>query len=364
MVRDSSMPRCISPRMTRITSVAYRFTHSCCGLTGLTLDRLARSATGSPMLVYQSPKMSSTASGSRYCLPHGRRSRSPRSRRVHADAASRCQESPAAGGPDTCPGTASSMSPSARARFNLEVEMVDPIADITRSLVQRFKAADDHQVFFEVPAVGSVPDIVVAQFDHQAVQMRLSMGLGPVREVTAVRTLRALTAGARDLKVLAARADVSTAHMRRLILPRLADLGWVESLGVRDTHVRLVHRFEPLVRWSVSVEAKRAKWREAVAQARRHLSFVNRAYIALDAANIKPAVDVADNLASFGIGLISVDAATGSAVVIRNPRARRRPEPGPQHLVGERLWELHTSGQTSGPVYPVFGRTLKRTAMV
>lgn len=239
--------------------------------------------------------------------------------------------------------------------------MIDPIAEIARSLVGRLKAPDDHQVFFEVPAVGSVPDVVIAQFNHQAVQMRLAMGQGPVRDMTAVRTLRCLTAGIRDVEAVAEHVGVSRAHARRSVLGQLAEDGWVQPLTGRDGRVELVHPFLPLVSWMVTVEAKRSKWREAVSQARQHLGFANRAFIALDEAHIGAVRPVSSGLADAGIGLMSVDAATMQARVVAQPRGRRRPEATAQHLVGERLWDLHLRGEASGPVYPVFGRELARS---
>ncbi len=258
-------------------------------------------------------------------------------------------------------GTADAMTGDVTTRFALEVDMIDPIAESARSLLGRLKAPEDHHVFFEVPAVGSVPDVVIAQFNHQAVHTRLAAGQGPVRDMTAVRTLRCLTAGVRDLDVVSDHVGVSRAHLRRSVLGQLAEDGWVEPLASREGRVELLHPFLPLLSWMVTVEAKRSKWREAVSQARQHLGFANRAFIALDEAHMGPAREVSSGLADVGIGLMSVDAATMQARVVSQPRGRRRPDATSQHLVGERLWDLHLQGRTSGPVYPVFGRELARS---
>ena len=250
--------------------------------------------------------------------------------------------------------------------FARESQMLAPLAAAAPALCVGM--AGGPEVFFEVPLAAGVPDLVVVSFDAPVVKARLAAGLAPVVEVSAVRTLAGLGTGMTDLGDIAAAAGLSAAHLRRNVLPELMHAGWVGPL--QNGRVQLLHPFAPVVSWAVAVEAKRSAWAQAVSQARRMLPAADRVFVALDAARARPAVSNAAQLASMGVGLVTVEAdpAAGSAPVgvISSPR-RGRPglprghrgtTPAAKALLGERVWDLHLAGRRHGPVHQVFGRDL------
>lgn len=225
------------------------------------------------------------------------------------------------------------------------------------------------EVFFEVPLAAGVPDMVVAAFDAAVVTGRHAAGLGPVVDVAGVRTLVALTAGVTDVPALAVSAGLSVGYLQRTVLPVLADAGWVATS--RGAPVCVLHRFEPVVVWAVTVEAKRSAWAQAAAQAQRHVAAADRAFIAMDAAHARRAVDHAGHLAGAGVGVVTVradpDGALGTGVDVvaypkpgrpRLPRAHRAPNVVAKTLLGERVWDLALDGRRHGPTHLVFGRDL------
>ena len=231
------------------------------------------------------------------------------------------------------------------------------------------------EVFFEVPLAAGVPDMVAVAFDAAVLKRRLEAGLAPVVNVSAVRTLTALSAGAVEVAAISDVAGLSTGYLRRSVLPGLAAAGWVQWRA--GTVVRLLHDFVPVVSWAVTVEAKRAGWAQAVSQAQRHVVAADRAFVALDAARAGAAVAHAAHLARAGVGLVTVRAVHdadgvegvqhGSMVEVasfpmvgrpRLPRARRSPNVCAKALLGERVWELALGGCRSGPTHLVFGRDL------
>lgn len=165
--------------------------------------------------------------------------------------------------------------------------MLPALHAASRELTAGLSDAEERVVMFEVPAFESVPDMVVTLLDDDVVERRQAWGGEPVTDPSAVRALVALTAGVGHLDDIALHVGVSRGHLRRSTLSALAEAGWTVPLGPRDAAVELLHAYEPLVQWVVTVEAKRTKWREAVAQARRHLRVADRAYVALDAAHVR-----------------------------------------------------------------------------
>jgi hypothetical protein len=222
------------------------------------------------------------------------------------------------------------------------------------ALVAGLPESDDRVVLFEVPAFESIPDIVIAQLDHDVVGQRRSAGVAAVADLTCVRALIGLTAGITDLDALALRAGVGRAHLRRKVLPALVDAGWLA--GPSDLSLRIP--LQPVLSWVVTVEAKRSKWREAVSQARRHQRVADRAFVALDAASANPARQWSAELAGQGIGMVTVDASTHVATVERRPRRGPKVDVDARHLLGERVMEMTAAGATVGKTFPVFGQVL------
>jgi len=266
-------------------------------------------------------------------------------------------------GPDAEVGAAPSGS---RVVFAREAQMLPLLAAGAGALCAGL--AGEAEVFFEVPLAAGVPDMVVVTFDADAVRVRLRAGLGPVVNVSAVRTLVALAEGATDLGDLAAVAGFSSGYLRRGVLPALATAGWVEPLDRGAVQVR--HVFAPVVSWAVTVEAKRTAWAQAAAQAHRHLPAADRAFVAIDAAYARRAVANAAHLAGTGVGVATVSAdpdECGATVDVASypkpnrpglPRGHRGVNPASKALLGERVWELRLAGRQQGPTYPVFGRDL------
>ena len=214
-------------------------------------------------------------------------------------------------------------------------------------------------VLFEIPAAGGVPDLIRVAFDPAVARRRLKLGLHPVIDHTAMRVLTALAGGPKPLAVLALAARVSSAHLRRAIVPTLVDAGWVAPLTVRGDQapVTPLVRHRPLARSVVTVEAKRRDWRGAIRQARRHTSCADRAYIAIDAATPGRLLEMASPLSSSGIGVITVDADRHRATVLSRPAAGF-PQPDEHRLIGERAWSLVLAGTDTWATFDVFGRDL------
>jgi hypothetical protein len=214
-------------------------------------------------------------------------------------------------------------------------------------------------VLFEVPAAGGVPDLIRVAFDPAVVRRRAQLGLVPVVDQTAMRVLTAVSSGPRPLAVVAMQAAISTAHLRRTVVPALVEAGWLAPLKARgdqaDVCPTLRHR--SLVRSVVTVEVKRRDWRGAIRQARRHTSCADRAYIAIDAATSGQLLRVAAPLSQAGIGVITVDSDSSTAFVVTRPAAGF-PRPDEHRLIGERAWSLVLAGTDTWATFDVFGRDL------
>lgn len=249
--------------------------------------------------------------------------------------------------------------------------MVPALATAAAALVTGLPGADEAETFLEVPLAAGVPDLVIVAFDDTTITERRVANLAPVVDVAHARTLATLTRGTNRLDDLAQEAGVSAPHLRRSVLPALVTAGWIEPLTPRTRHIVLTHAYRPVVRWAVTVEAKRSAWAYAAAQAQRHLAAADRAFVALDAAHARRALLAADHLAATGIGIATVTApatvAEPAAVDVVSyphprrphlPKRHRTPDPAAKGLLGERVWQLRLAGLRSGPTYPVFGQDL------
>jgi hypothetical protein len=239
-------------------------------------------------------------------------------------------------------------------RYDLEADMLPPLAEAVDALVVGLPNGFDRVVLFEVPAFESIPDMVIAQLDHGVLERRREAAVASVPDLTCVRALIGLTAGVVGLDALARRSGVSRAHLRRSVLPKLVEAGWVSDLGAPQLRIE----FEPVLNWVVTLEAKRSKWREAYTQARRHQRVADRAFVALDAACANPARSWSAEFAAQGLGLVTVDAQTHTATVERRPRRGPKLNVDARHLLGERVVEMTHDGATVGKTFPVFGKVL------
>lgn len=245
--------------------------------------------------------------------------------------------------------------------------MLPPLVEAVDVLVAGLQNTVDRVVLFEVPAFESIPDLVVAQLDRDALERRRAAGVAAVPDLASVRTLLGLAAGVADLDGLAYRAGVTRAHLRRKVIPSLTDAGWLDrragALNAQD-HLSLRVPFEPVLNWVVTVEAKRSKWREAYAQARRHQRVADRAFVALDAAAANPARSWSVEFARQGVGLVTVDAQTNAAKVERRPRRGPKADQDARALLAERVVEMTSAGTTVGKTFPVFGQVLSMRVCV
>lgn len=232
--------------------------------------------------------------------------------------------------------------------------MLPPLVEAVDALVAGLQNAADREVLFEVPAFESIPDLVIVQLNHDAVTRRRAAGVTAVPDLTCVRALAGLAAGIDSLDALAHRCGVTRAHLRRKVVPALVAAGWLSDLA----GLRLGAPFEPVLNWVVTVEAKRSKWREAYAQARRQKRVADRAFVALDAGSANPARQWSGEFAGQGIGLVTVDARTDTAKVERQPRRGPRPDADARLLLGERVLEMTAAGVSVGKTFPVFGQVL------
>ncbi|MFV9459217.1 MULTISPECIES: hypothetical protein [Rhodococcus] len=240
------------------------------------------------------------------------------------------------------------------ARFRAEADMLMPLA--------RAKAVFSKgcTALFEVPCTAGVPDIVLVQFDKKALGDR--GGRHPLTELVDVRVLAA-TAHARHpittswtTDSLASAAGVTAIHLKRSVLPRLVDGGHLETDG-KDW--RPTYRFRSLARKVVTIEAKLRDWRGAIAQASRHTSVADAAWVAMDASSVRTAANNHQWFTTYGVGLAAV-AIDGTVSPMIRPAA---PHTRPVHreLLVERAAALHQAGRVSGELPRVFGQTLVAT---
>lgn len=238
-----------------------------------------------------------------------------------------------------------------RIGFRWESDMLPPLRDALPVVVgQRCLA------LLEVPAAAGVPDLVALVLDEPVVARRLAGGLAPVQDLTHARVLQALTAGIDDIDQLSRTAQVTAAHLRRSVLPALTAAGWLNT-AANGASVVMHHPLEPIASLVVTVEAKKAAWQRAFKQALAHSASADRAFIAMDAMRATAVVEQRGVLRRMGVGVLTVDAVTGRVTVVARPR-QTAPVPVQRTLLAERAWALHLAGETAGPSWPVFGRTL------
>ncbi len=246
-------------------------------------------------------------------------------------------------------------------RFVREFDMHAPIAALAADLAAGLPGhrSQNAHVLFEVPAVAGVPDVLRVAFHAARLRNRARLGLGPVIDITALRVLLATGDGPRPLAGVAQAARVTSAHLRRAVVPALAEAGWLTPLEGRGDQTPVVPAvcYRSLVRSLVTVEAKRRDWRGAIVQARRHQSCADRAYIAIDVASSARLTELAGALSEAGIGVLTVSADTDSARLVTRPVAGF-PHVDEHSLMGERAWSLVLAGRNTWDTFTVFGRDL------
>lgn len=212
-------------------------------------------------------------------------------------------------------------------------------------------------VLFEIACNAGVPDIVLVELDRPAIAGR--PGTEPLTEAVDVRVMlgmgsvRAPMRRLWDLDELSDIAGVGSAHLRRIVLPRMVDSGHITMDGSKWLPT---YRFRSLARRIVTIEAKLRDWRGGVAQASRHTAVADAAWVAVDARTAGTAMNHPEWFSMYGVGLASVSS-NGEVEQLIEPAASCARQPD-RELLAERAASLHFSGQVSGPLPKVFGHTL------
>jgi len=222
--------------------------------------------------------------------------------------------------------------------------------------------------FFEVQTLRGVVDLLYARVSKQVIHTRARHQLPALIEIPAVAVMLALTElGAIEgngdpaqASGIAPRSSVSAGHLRRTILPKLVESGWVRAEGKGWIACQA---YQVPVSAMTAVEIKRGDWRRALSQAIAHRDFADT-YVALDRGRFTRPGSAAQAFEYTGVGLLTVDA--DDAVDTRVKRiihARRiRRQVLPRAVVAERVVALIEAGRRSGDVPPVFGRYLTTTS--
>jgi len=233
--------------------------------------------------------------------------------------------------------------------------MLGAIAESASAFVGRRRAARNPQVYFEFWAAEGTPDLVFFEFDAAELAHREEVGLGPVTGYSDVMVLAALRARPLGISELASQVMMSPAHLRRTVLPGLAQRSWVVQAVDRRWMSPIPIR--PLASWIAAIEAKRRDWKRALAQADRYRRFANRVVVVLDAAAaVQPALVQATSDGRVGVATLS--AATGRIRPLLLPAWKPARISAEFILAGEQAYSMRRAGVHSGVVLPVFGRTL------
>lgn len=225
------------------------------------------------------------------------------------------------------------------------------------SFTQDVSGGQAMDAFVEVPTASGIPDVMFVGWDQGAVQEREQLGLTPVLSLTHLRVLVRLTTCPASVLELSTASGVSAAHLRRTVLPDLAERGWID-LGAPTLALRAGILYRPPARTLVSVEAKLSNWSQAFTQAVRHVPSADQSYIALDARRARTALQYAHDMADEGVGVATVDAADATVRIVSRPTVRRQ-RSAQFLLAAEQTWHLHRQGLASGPTGHVFGRDLQ-----
>jgi hypothetical protein len=237
--------------------------------------------------------------------------------------------------------------------FSSEAEMYGPLASRTHAL------ADGHQgaiAFHQVKASAGIPDLILAAFDESELFHRQENSLEPVVDAVDVATLLQLGSifgGNSDTSAaqLSALVGVSPGYLSSTVLPRLASGGHVRRVARGLWHA--THAFRPSVTFLATVEAKRANWRQALWQARRHAQGADLAWVIMEERAASPAIRSLDWFANSCIGLATVSAEDQFKIYLS---AKRRPDRMLERMVlAERALFLHQQGSRSWAWASLFG---------
>lgn len=215
-------------------------------------------------------------------------------------------------------------------------------------------------VLLEVPCTAGVPDLVLLELDRRALRARGDIGavedFVDVRVMVTTAQVHRPTTTIWTAELMAQHVGVTSAHLRRTVLPRLVEGGHMRRVG---QGWQPTYRYRSLALRVVTIEAKLRDWRGAVAQAARHTAVADAAWIALDDASAAAAQRNSEWFRAYGIGLatVRVDGAVEHWIEPGAPRTSRFE----REFLVERSVSLHLAGRVSGELPNVFGRTLVAT---
>lgn len=210
----------------------------------------------------------------------------------------------------------------ATSTFGLEADLCEVLSARMPALLKGQKRV---ALLEEVQVGVVVPDLVLVRSAQSAAAASLS-----AFESWIVAELMAVSA--RRPETLAAR--LFAGHEKTVsALQRLERAGVVVRSSPRS--YTLAKGWFPPGCEVIAVEAKLARWREAIQQAVTYLAFANRSYVALPAQTIERSVDVARACVASGVGLVAVSA-SHARILIKAPR-RAMASPGWVWLVGRAL---------------------------
>lgn len=245
--------------------------------------------------------------------------------------------------------------------FRWESDMIAPILHARSKIAGKgVRASIDARL--EVPTASGVPDVLLVEWNEEAIERREASALEPLLDLTKIRVVTKLGDGPLTTGELSAHVGVGASHLRRSVVPDLLARGWI---GTTDSGLVCLQDgilYESLAHGLVTIEAKLRDWQRAFQQAARHRASADMSFIALDAARSAPGLAHAAELAFEGVGLITVDATSGDVRVMSRPRRPRRSRrrPDEYNFLAEHAWRLRSRNQVSGQSYTVFGRELPR----
>lgn len=175
-------------------------------------------------------------------------------------------------------------------------------------------------VFFEVPTTDGVPDIVVCDIDEEAAEARFQAGM--TRPINDNRSLAVLYAMQRNRPTssvcIAGKLGYDDVVVRKVLAALSAD-GYVEEYAI-GIYVRRPE-FQPIVRYTVAVEAKLRDWDRVLYQSSRHRYFANESWAVLPASHAAAAVRNVDQFQQYGLGLATYE--DGVLTTISRARAQQ-----------------------------------------
>lgn len=247
-----------------------------------------------------------------------------------------------------------------RARsYRFEADMLAPLVENLDTLIQSKVA--QYRILFEVQSATGVPDAVLAAFNDQEITRRKNLGLVPIVDApdVAVITLLNQASAAMTTKELSRLTGLTAGYLSSVVLRRLQHQGYIQR--VTRGHWQATYSFRPLAHHIIAVENKLSDWRTGLWQAQRQDA--DQTWLIVDNSIAHRITPHASLFEACKVGLATLQSDSNSLDVLI-PAPKRTPNAVRRNLLIERAASLYLSGQVSGPMSPVFGRTLLATTGV